>query len=88
MSTIKPCSDGVWLGRSRFVLVDCGRWNSDQSRHSDGAWQQISRQRSSRRMRTDTIWPLPTVEVQALFTATAGNNRSIYKPTSPRSSLF
>ncbi|GBN40087.1 hypothetical protein AVEN_258207-1 [Araneus ventricosus] len=24
--------------RSRFVLVDCGRWNSDQTRHSYGAW--------------------------------------------------
>ncbi|GBO04764.1 hypothetical protein AVEN_25684-1 [Araneus ventricosus] len=31
---VKPCCNGVWLGqtssRSRFALVDCGRWNSNR----------------------------------------------------------
>ncbi|GBM47217.1 hypothetical protein AVEN_65917-1, partial [Araneus ventricosus] len=26
------------FSRSRFILVDCGGWNSDQTRRSDGAW--------------------------------------------------
>ncbi|GBL74634.1 hypothetical protein AVEN_269430-1 [Araneus ventricosus] len=25
---LEPCSDGVWLDRSKFGLVDCDRWNS------------------------------------------------------------
>ncbi|GBL72108.1 hypothetical protein AVEN_115116-1 [Araneus ventricosus] len=33
-TTLKPCSNGVWLGqtssRSRFAFVDCGRWNSNR----------------------------------------------------------
>ncbi|GBM03830.1 hypothetical protein AVEN_231303-1 [Araneus ventricosus] len=38
-SILEPCSHGVWLGQiSRFVLVDCSRWNSEQSRHCHGAW--------------------------------------------------
>ncbi|GBM77432.1 hypothetical protein AVEN_107818-1 [Araneus ventricosus] len=38
---LKPCSNGAWLGqissRSMFVLVDCGRWNSD-SRAIPSGW--------------------------------------------------
>ncbi|GBM07474.1 hypothetical protein AVEN_100688-1 [Araneus ventricosus] len=53
MFRIKPCSDSVWLGqtssRSRFVLVDCGRWNSNSRVVPTASSLQIARQRSSER---------------------------------------
>ncbi|GBL88384.1 hypothetical protein AVEN_103037-1 [Araneus ventricosus] len=70
---LKPCSHGVWLGKpqtsrsSRFVLVDYGRWNSDQSLRRKGAW--LCKSLSSARVIgcIDAVWPLPSFDVRAIY---------------------
>ncbi|GBM19329.1 hypothetical protein AVEN_200262-1 [Araneus ventricosus] len=60
----------MWLGLSRFVLVDCGRRNFEQSRRSDGAW--LGESLGSARVNgcTDTVRPLPPPLMCELFTET------------------
>ncbi|GBN48249.1 hypothetical protein AVEN_184249-1 [Araneus ventricosus] len=76
---VNPCYHTVWLGKtSRFVLVDCGRWNSDQSRRSDDAWH--FKTLGSLRVNgcTDSVWLPPLPLACELFTV----NRCTYTSTS------
>ncbi|GBM23012.1 hypothetical protein AVEN_172353-1 [Araneus ventricosus] len=55
--------------RLRFVLVECGRWNSEQFRHSYGAW--FGKYLGSDRVNgcTDAVWPLSLPSLCEIFTA-------------------
>ncbi|GBO42457.1 hypothetical protein AVEN_106021-1 [Araneus ventricosus] len=72
-TTIKLCSHGVWLGKPRvayrFVLVECGRWNYDQSRRSDGAWLGKSLDSARVNVCTDAVWSLSLSLMCELLTA-------------------
>ncbi|GBL91963.1 hypothetical protein AVEN_73227-1 [Araneus ventricosus] len=70
---VNPCSHSVWLGKtSRFVLVDCGRWNSDDAWH----FKTLGSVRVNGC--TDSIWLPPLPLTCELLTA----NRFTYKSTS------
>ncbi|GBM60784.1 hypothetical protein AVEN_188449-1 [Araneus ventricosus] len=72
VSRFKSCSNGVWLGRSRFVLVDCGRWNSNRGKSLGSA--RVNRC-------TDAIWILFPPLMCELFTATKqGTTNTLTNP--------
>ncbi|GBN71243.1 hypothetical protein AVEN_156299-1 [Araneus ventricosus] len=70
MGHLKSCSDCVWLGLSRFLLVDCGQWNSEKLRRSDGAWLGKSLCNTRVNGCNDAVWPLLPPLICVIFTAT------------------
>ncbi|GBO01383.1 hypothetical protein AVEN_267468-1 [Araneus ventricosus] len=68
--------------RSRFVLVDCARWNSDQLRNSHGPW--IGKSLGSARINgcTDAVCSLHPPLMRELFTVIT--RETIDALTSPR----
>ncbi|GBM52140.1 hypothetical protein AVEN_207295-1 [Araneus ventricosus] len=80
-----PCVHGAWLGktsrRSTLVLVDCVRWNSDQSRR-------FGKSLSSARVNgcTDTVCPLFPPLMDQLFTAAMRETTNAL--TNPRATLI
>ncbi|GBN29675.1 hypothetical protein AVEN_221091-1 [Araneus ventricosus] len=72
-SILQNYSNGVWLSKPRdalcFVLVNCGRWNFEQSRHSHGPWLGKSLGRARVNGFTDAVWSLPPPLMCELFIA-------------------
>ncbi|GBM33446.1 hypothetical protein AVEN_55774-1 [Araneus ventricosus] len=67
----------------RFVLVDCGRWNSNPSRRSDGAWFGKSLGIARVNGCTDAVWPPPSFDAPAIYRQKRGKQQMHFQAHEP-----